>query len=104
MSEATAKPNNIKVKPEFPTRDITLERSKITVTIPEDWHISDAQAAQRASKGDGSRMQLLLMQRVCLFNFERWTLTEIEEKIKGKDFMQLLGEFYSDDEDGEGND
>lgn len=93
--------NNIKVKSDFATRDVALERSKITVTIPEDWHISDTQAAQRIAAGKPGLMQLALMQRVCMFNGQRWTISQIEDAINGRDYFQLLGEFFGDDEEEE---
>ncbi|HEY9212057.1 MAG TPA: hypothetical protein VIQ29_04290 [Ancylobacter sp.] len=91
----------------FPTHEVTLKRSKIVATIPEDWHISDTTAAQRYGKGDVSKVNLFLIQRVCLFDGQKLTFDEITDKIKGKDFIQLQGELFGDDEDaegGEGND
>lgn len=93
--------SKIKVKPDFATRDVVLDRSKTTVTIPEDWHISDTQAAQRIAAGKPGLMQLALMQRVCKFNGQRWTISQIEDAIGGRDYLQLLGEFFGDDEEEE---
>ncbi|MCJ8142970.1 hypothetical protein MKI84_08575 [Ancylobacter sp. A5.8] len=83
----------------FPTRKHTLTRSKIEVTIPEDWHVSDTQAAQRYGKGDVPKTQMALIQRVCRFNGETWTAADIAEKITGKDYNELIGELYGDDDD-----
>ena len=44
-------------------------------------------------------MQLALIQRVCLFNGERWTIGQIEEAINGRDYFQLLGEFFGNEEE-----
>lgn len=81
-------------------RQVTLKRSGIVASIPEDWELADNQHAQRQAKGDGSAFQWYLMQRVCLFDGETWTLPAIKEKIKGKDALQLTGEFFGD-EDGD---
>lgn len=91
----------------FPTREHTLPRSKIVVTIPSDWLVSDTQASQRYGKGDVVKTQISLVQRVCLFNGEKWSISDIEAKITGKDYTELLGEVYGDgdaDGAGEGND
>lgn len=93
-SEGTQNTQTVKLKPDFSTHDVVLERSQIKVTIPEDWHISDTQAAQRIAAGKAGMMQLALIQRVCLFNGERWTIGQIEEAINGRDYFQLLGEFF----------
>lgn len=91
-----------KVKPEFAARDVVLPRSKIKVTLPEDWHISDTQAAQRIAAGKPELLQLALFQRVCLFNGERWTIAQIEENINGRDYFELMGEFFGhENEEGE---
>lgn len=92
---------NIKSKPEFATRDVILQRSKIKVTIPEDWHISDTQAAQRLAAGKAGMMQLTLIQRVCLFNGEHWTVGQIEDAINGRDYLQLMGDFFGDEDEEE---
>ncbi|MDR6952680.1 hypothetical protein J2X65_002039 [Ancylobacter sp. 3268] len=90
---------------EFSRRDITLKRSKVVVSIPDDWNVADSTAAQKYAKGDGPKFQLALMQRVCRFNGETWTLADIQERIKGKDYLQLTGEFFGDeDEEEAGND
>ncbi|CAA0086888.1 Uncharacterised protein [Starkeya nomas] len=82
----------------FPTRLHTLSRSKVVVTIPADWHVSDTQASQRYGKGDVVKTQAALLQRVCLFNGEKWPIDDIQTKITGKDYTELLGELYSDEE------
>lgn len=86
----------------FPSRDITLTKSGIVVTIPADWLVSDSMAAQRAGKGDASRTNLALIQRVCRFNGEQLTMTDIEERLTGKDWLQLQGEFFGDEDEGNG--
>jgi len=98
-SEGTQNAQTVKLKPDFATHDVVLERSQIKVTIPEDWHISDTQAAQRIAAGKAGMMQLALIQRVCLFNGERWTIGQIEEAINGRDYFQLLGEFFGNEEE-----
>lgn len=95
----------------YPTRNHTLSRSKVVVTIPEDWHVSDTQAAQRYGKGDPIKTNDALVQRVCLFNGTKWTIDDIKTKITGRDYSELMGELHSgpDDDDaasgeaGEGN-
>lgn len=97
---ATATPKGkVNVKPKYAARDITLKRSKVVVTVPEDWHVQDSQAAQRFAKGDASLVTLALIQRVCKFDGETWPIDQIEEDISGKDWLQLQGEFYGDEED-----
>lgn len=101
--DATSPAAGINTTPRYPSRTIALSRSKISVSIPQDWHISDTMAAQRYGKGDPVKTNLALIQRVCLFDGARLSVDQIEEKISGKDWLQLLGEFFSDDEDGVGN-
>lgn len=87
------------------TRDLTLNRSGIVVTIPDDWTVTDSLAAQRAGRGDPTRINLALIQRVVRFNGEQWTITDIEQRVSGKDFIQLQGELFADDDgDDAGND
>ena len=88
------------------TRQHTLTRSGIVVTIPDDWTVADTQYAQRHGKGDGPKTNMALIQRTCRFSGETWTLGDIEEKLGGKDYMELLGELFGGDDDaadGEGS-
>lgn len=89
----------VTVKPKFATRDVALKRSGVTVSIPEDWHMSDTQAAQRYGAGDSAKTNMALIQRVCLFNGEKWKIADMQDRITGKDWMQLLGEIYGDDDE-----
>jgi len=94
-----AKPEAAVTLTKYKTREITLPRSKIVVSVPEDWHVSDTNASQRYGKGDVPRTNLALAQRVCLFNGAKWTIEDIEEKISGRDWLKLIGELYTDEDD-----
>lgn len=92
----------------FATRAVILPRSKIKVHIPEDFHVSDTSAAQRYGKGDMVKTNLALFQRTCRFSDgEAWTIDQIRDAIKGRDWLFLCNEFYDDgtgdDEDAAGN-
>lgn len=84
------------------TRDHKLSRSGIVVTLPEDWTVADTQASQRYGKGDAPKTNLALIQRTCLFNGEKWTIDDIQTRLGGRDYMELMGEFYGEDEDSAG--
>jgi hypothetical protein len=40
---------------------------------------------------------LYLAQATATFNGERWTMGQIREKIRGKDYLSLAGEMLGDD-------
>lgn len=111
MSETTDTTKSEKVKktgvnltPNFPTRELVLKRSGVTVTIPKDWTTRDTQEAQRYGAGDPAKINMALVQRVCRFDGKAWTMSDIQDRITGRDYMALLAELYSDDdEDDEGN-
>lgn len=95
---------SVSITPRFAVREITLTRCGVKVTLPEDWTVEDSMKAQRYGKGDPTKTTLALMQAVCRFDGEKWTITDMMEKISGKDFIELQGAFYSDaDEDEEKN-
>lgn len=83
----------------FPVRNHTLSRSKIVVGIPSDWLVSDTQAAQRYGKGDPVKTNLALVQRVCTFDGAKWPIADIQSKLTGKDYTELLGEVFGDDDE-----
>lgn len=88
------------------TREHKLTRSGIVVTIPDDWTVADTQASQRYGKGDVPKTNVALVQRVCLFDSEKWTINDIQTRIGGKDYNELMGELYGgedEDESGEGD-
>jgi len=89
---------------EYPAREITLERSGIKVSVPDDWAISDTVAAQRAAGKNAEKFQLYLMQRVCRFNGRRQSMDWIEDNIGGKDGLQLAGALFGDQEAGADSD
>lgn len=99
MSTKETTTGTVNAKPRYPINEITLKRSKIKVGVPEDWHVQDTIAAQRYGKGDSGKTNLALVQRTCLFDGAKWTITDIEEKVSGKDWIQLQGELFGDDED-----
>lgn len=92
-------------KQAFPQRELVLNKSKIKVSVPDDWTLADSNAAQRAARKDTAKFPLYLAQRVCLFDGKRQTMGWIEENIHGKDGLQLIGALFGDDddEDSEGN-
>ncbi|WP_150215167.1 hypothetical protein [Candidatus Tokpelaia sp.] len=104
MSEAVARPQQpgdditAPAQGKFPTREVVLEKSKIKVTIPDDWTLADSMAAQKAARKDTAKFPLYLAQRICLFNGERRAMAWIEDNIHGKDGLQLIGELFGGDE------
>ena len=90
----------------FATRAIILPRSKIKVHIPEDFQVADTSAAQRYGKGDMVKVNLALFQRTCRFGEggATWRIDQIQEAVKGRDWLHLCNEFYDDGSDDAGDD
>lgn len=89
-------------KPAITYRNVTLSRSRVVTSIPSDWEVADTLAAQRHGKGDPSLTNLALIQRTVKFGGEHWTITDIEQRLTGRDILQLQSEFFGD-EDAAGN-
>jgi hypothetical protein len=85
----------------FPTRNFTLKHCGVVVTIPDNWLISDTNAAQRYGSGDIGKVNLMLAHRICLFNGEKWTISRIMDEITGKDWLILQGQLFGDADDDE---
>lgn len=104
VSATDMPPEGLKISG-FPTRMVTLPKSKIRVHIPDDFLVSDTAAAQRYGKGDMVKINRALFARCCRFNGETWRLDQLEERIQGRDWLFLCNEFYDDgstDADGDG--
>lgn len=93
----------LKAQSKYPTKEVFLKRSSVTVTIPQDWTVEDTMKSQAYGKGDPIKTTMALIQNLCRFNGEKWTITDIRDKITGRDFTLIQGEMYSDDEDEEKN-
>lgn len=91
----------VTVTPKYPAREFTLKHCGVVVTIPDDWHVSDTNAAQRYGSGDIGKINLMLAHRVCLFNGQKWSISDIMEKISGKDWLTLQGQLFGGDDDEE---
>lgn len=85
-------------------KTVTLKRSKIKVAFDQDFPSSDVIAAQKAAGKDSSTFPLYLAQRVCTFDGAKLTLGQINEKVRGKDYLQLVGELLSDGDDADTGD
>jgi len=100
MADKTLSPNLV---------TFTLPRSKIEVSFDPDYSIQHVLAAQGAAgaakKGAGAGgFQLYLIQRICTFNGKSLTVGELQEQVKGADFITLMGKvFAGEDEDEAGN-
>lgn len=81
---------------------IKLRRSGITVVYEADYRTGDMVAAQKAAKDAGGFLPYLV-QRIALFDGQRWTTQQILEKLPGKDFAQLTADIFKDDDEA-GND
>ena len=84
-------------------REITLRRSKIKVVYDEDFSTPAAIAAQKAAGKNSSMFTLYLAQRIATFDGKVLTMGDIQEKVRGKDFLQLTGEILGDGNDDEGD-
>jgi len=105
----SSEPKTTKTKPNAESamrspKTIILKRSKITVIFDEDFAVADTIAAQKACGKNSSLFVLYLAQRIATFDGARLTMSEINERVGGKDYLQLAGEMLGDDKDDEGND
>jgi hypothetical protein len=80
-------------------KTITLKKSGIVVTYDADFSTADTISAQRAAGKESSNFVLYLLQRIGLFNGRKFTMAEIKEKIRGKDYLQLTAAVLGDDDD-----
>jgi hypothetical protein len=82
-------------------RTFVLPKSKVTVIYDADPSVSQIIAAQKAAGKETSLFVLYLAQATATFNDERWTMGEIREKIRGKDYLVLAAEMLGDDKGDE---
>jgi hypothetical protein len=78
-----------------------LPKSKVTVVYDADPSVSQIIAAQKAAAKETSLFVLYLAQATATFNGERWTMGNIRENIRGKDYLALAAEMLGDDKDGD---
>ena len=82
-------------------KSFVLPKSKVAVVYDADPSVSQIIAAQKAAAKETSLFVLYLAQATATFNGERWTMGEIREKIRGKDYLALAAEMLGDDKDDE---
>lgn len=102
----TVKTETAKTEPTMrEPRTVVLPKSQISVTFDADPSVNQVVAAQKAAAKDSSLFVLYLAQATATFNGERWTMGQIREQIRGKDYLKLAAEMLGDDaaEDASGN-
>ena len=85
-------------------KKITLKRSKIVVTFDEDFSSADLIGAQKAAGKESSRFPLYLAQRIAIFDGAKWTVGAIQEKVRGRDYIQLTSAMLSDEDEADDGD
>ena len=84
-------------------KTLVLKRSDVTVVYDAGFVAGDTIAAQRAAGKDAHKFGLYLLQRVATFNGAAWSAQEIEERLKGMDYLTLQGAILGGDEADAGN-
>ncbi len=103
MTDKPAKAAPDKTPEMLAPRTVVLKRSKITMVYDEDFSTADVIAAQKASGKDAGLFSLYLAQRIATFDGEKFTMGEIRERVRGRDYLQLTGAILGDGEDDSGN-
>jgi hypothetical protein len=80
-------------------KSFRLNKSGVDVLYDGDPSVAQVLAAQKASGKDSALFVLYLAQATATFNGERWTMGQIREKIRGKDYLALAAEMLGDDKD-----
>lgn len=87
-------------KPTRPMKGITLKKSGKSVVFPETYSTREFLAAQKAAGKDSSQVPVFLIQRLCTFDGESWTAGQIQDDLPGPDYIQLIGEIFKGDDEG----
>jgi hypothetical protein len=82
-------------------KTITLPRSKIVVSFDEDYSAADVIHAQKAAGKDLTKFPAYLMQRICTFDGAPLTYGDMMEKLRGRDYLDLVGQVLSNGENDE---
>lgn len=82
-------------------RSITLDESGIACTVPNWINHGLWMRAQRVAKSDMPKAQAAFVCETVLFEGEKLTLTDLAELVPASDVMQLIGEVFGRDADGE---
>lgn len=80
---------------------VALKKSGITATIPKFINHGLWMKAQRIAKGDTARAQAAFVCETVLFEGEKLTITDLSELVPSADTLQLIGEIFGDDEEGD---
>jgi len=100
-SSAPAAPAPVKAGADAPLmmrepKTFFLAKSKVLLEYDADPSVAQVLAAQKAAGKESGLFVLYLAQATATFDGKRWTMGEIRERIRGKDYLALAGEMLGD--------